>query len=954
MISIDEVIVGVMIDAITAAGRRFAAAMVTLRNRRESEDVAVARWFETYRLTEHPPPLPELSAAVTEQLAEILGGDEIQAVLHELLAVRLTDAPEADVARVRAVFEMTLSSFGRDMAQFAAALFEYYDNQVCKLVGRLEGSEPALLQQIRHEALNARMIAILGAIERHTAALSAVPDRRADGEFLARYRRHLADQHGKIEPPDFERRRRVAIADIYVSPTIVQITDGEQERRAPRELGLWQLAEEIDRTVLLGDPGAGKTTAANVLLHHFTSSGARWVPFLVTLREFATQDPPERSVVRHIEHTLETFYQCPAAAGLVDRLLLTGRAVVIFDGLDELLDASRRADVATRVERFCSEYPLACVLVTSRLVGYDQARLDDRQFAGYRLDGFGDEQIKEYARKWFAQEEDIPDDEAARWADAFLDESSSILDLRANPLLLSLMCILYRGEGSLPRNRAELYEQCATLLFDKWDARRRIHRELRAGHLLSPALRHLAWWLFTREQAQPAVTEGELVIQATDFLYGRGFESEGDARDAAREFVEFCRGRMWVFSDAGMNARGQRLYAFTHRTFLEYFAAAYLAFQSDTPEQLARVIASRVAKNEWEVVGELAVQIKDHTSQLGAQRIYATLLGERRRRSPAGRSGVLLFLARCLQSVDPPPDTVRKLTRAVLDHLFSGSLDEPVRFLPLCWLLASSASYKHIVGEEISVRISAMVGSSDPAAHMNGLRLSASLPVATSASMKGRGPTLPWDSPLSLFWQEGAAGNVRAHAEAIIAAAAHHLGMRFAAVQYDLIEIDQAFKMDGGFLPFLQAQPMEIFGILWGSVLVSDVNWLAHGTSETMYPGGPVVVSKACRDLAAVGRYLLANPRPPWVTDSAQPWTGFNWDKPAEVGPPPPRLDPVTYLGAAATLLISTESAPIKVPSGEGAWYFGPLDDLYPYIRRRWGFETHGKGCVFLTGINIS
>ena len=42
MISIDEVIVGVMVDAIAAAGRRFAAAIVALRNRGESEYVAVA------------------------------------------------------------------------------------------------------------------------------------------------------------------------------------------------------------------------------------------------------------------------------------------------------------------------------------------------------------------------------------------------------------------------------------------------------------------------------------------------------------------------------------------------------------------------------------------------------------------------------------------------------------------------------------------------------------------------------------------------------------------------------------------------------------------------------------------------------------------------------------------------------------------------------------------------
>src|SRR5207302_54277 len=107
-----------------------------------------------------------------------------------------------------------------------------------------------------------------------------------------------------------------------------------------------------------------------------------------TLRDYAATDPPSRSVVGHVEHTLETFYQCPAPAGLVDLMLLTGRAVVILDGLDELLDTSCRADVTTRVERFCAEYPLARVLVTSRTVGYEQARLDDNDFTCYRLSGF--------------------------------------------------------------------------------------------------------------------------------------------------------------------------------------------------------------------------------------------------------------------------------------------------------------------------------------------------------------------------------------------------------------------------------------------------------------------------------------------------------------------------------------------------------------------------------------
>src|SRR5581483_9060057 len=168
---------------------------------------------------------------------------------------------------------------------------------------------------------------------------------------------------------------------------------------------------------------------------------------------------------------------------------------------------------------------------------------------GYRIGGFTDDQIGEYAQKWFSQQDDIQSDEAERSAAAFIDESAANQDLRANPLMLALMCILYRGEGSLPRNRTEVYEQCANLLFRKWDARRRIHLSLRAGHMLEPALRHLAWWLFAHDQAHAAVTERELVSETAAFLHGRGFESEDDAREAAAEFVGFCKGRMWVFSD---------------------------------------------------------------------------------------------------------------------------------------------------------------------------------------------------------------------------------------------------------------------------------------------------------------------------------------------------------------------------------------------------------------------
>ena len=177
-------------------------------------------------------------------------------------------------------------------------------------------------------------------------------------------------------------------------------------------------------------------------------------------------------------------------------------------------------------------------------------------------------------------------------AQAFLTESASANYLRSNPLLLSLMCILYRGEGSLPRDRTGIYARCAELLIRKWDEMRWIHRELRDSHLVEPAIWHLAWWLFTRDDPQVVVTEHRLIEEITNFLRKRGFESVELARATAREFAESCSGRMWVLSDMGTAANGEKLYSFTHRTFMEYFTAVHLATVADTPEDLAHALGA--------------------------------------------------------------------------------------------------------------------------------------------------------------------------------------------------------------------------------------------------------------------------------------------------------------------------------------------------------------------------
>ncbi|MFD1045598.1 NACHT domain-containing protein [Kibdelosporangium lantanae] len=321
--------------------------------------------------------------------------------------------------------------------------------------------------------------------------------------------------------------------------------------------------------------------------------------------------------------------------------------MVIFDGLDELIDTSKRREMTERIELFCTRYPLTKVLVTSRRVGYEEAALDKAVFEVFELADFSDEKVETYVTNWFTQVDGVDEDTAHQLAESFVEESAAVEDLRRNPLMLALMCIIYRGQNWIPRNRPDMYEHCAKLLFEKWDASRQIYVELKAKAYVDSAIKQLAYWMFTTSEATQGVRESELVKEATTYLEP-AFGSRLEAEQAAQEFINFCRGRGWVLTDVGTTAEGEALFAFTHRTFMEYFAAYELTRLNDGPEKVAKALLPHVATAEWEIVAELAVQLSNRHSSAGAERILTILLNSRRHSSRTSQFNIATFAMHCL------------------------------------------------------------------------------------------------------------------------------------------------------------------------------------------------------------------------------------------------------------------------------------------------------------------
>lgn len=443
-----------------------------------------------------------------------------------------------------------------------------------------------------------------------------------------------------VKPPsviDAQNRVTLQLDEIYIPVTITfkelrAETDKKDKKdksqeEPPKRIELAQIVRDSPRAVLLGEPGAGKTTILRYLALHFaktlrehpdygvnvrdgdTDFGAARLPIFIRLATFASAKRTWR------EYILDAFSDVSAPKEAVDQVLTEalsqGKALILLDGLDEVLD--NRAHVIDQIESFDAGLQgRNQIIVTSRRSSYGRAL--GGAFKAFDLNELEQEQIAKFLEFWnlaiekkriqengetfqteLARERAVKEraqEQFTKIAEK-LETNLGAQNLAKNPLTLRMLAEAYRWSGGLPNRRVALYNLIVKQSLEFWETQvaqipkgRNVSRR-EAITRLAP----LAYWMHLENESpsEDQITKrlGEILA-----LKLKLEPAHPDVENAVEDFWTRAKERTGLFVQDTPNH-----FRFVHATFREYFAGLYLV---QDRAQAAQRIYSHRHQPRWE------------------------------------------------------------------------------------------------------------------------------------------------------------------------------------------------------------------------------------------------------------------------------------------------------------------------------------------------------------------
>jgi predicted NACHT family NTPase len=406
-----------------------------------------------------------------------------------------------------------------------------------------------------------------------------------------------------------------------------------------------EILKKHEKLIIFGKPGSGKTTFLKHLAVYYSSEEVNEgkVPIFISLRElpvklnsskfldyirniFSDQkvlcsismknDLPiilERLAFTNISEfpPFSTFSQFKELISEYqyfdstpwDELLKNGRFLFLLDGLDEVREEAFDSLIGT-IKYFVTYFSKNQYIITCRIASRETVEPFEN-FAEVEVADFDYPQIKSFVENWFFDEE--------IHAESFLKQIKDSKNLRIkklaeNPLLLTLICLIFKGTSKLVSSRLELYQESSEILLKKWDKERRVIRDSlfvnfpknQNEALIIDLLSQISNSRFKNDEY--LFRKNSLVNEIEKYLENlsksKPFEIDGEA---VLELIESHHGFLVE------QANG--IYAFSHLSFQEYFTAKYVERCFIKPA--INELSFQIIETRWKEVFLLLVDMPD-------------------------------------------------------------------------------------------------------------------------------------------------------------------------------------------------------------------------------------------------------------------------------------------------------------------------------------------------------
>ena len=447
-----------------------------------------------------------------------------------------------------------------------------------------------------------------------------------------RYDKNYRDRHGQVKVFCVGMRKPIPLDDVYVGVQFIdqhtasRYKSPEKIEQAFRERGRWrfdstsderrdgtQVANDEQYLMLLGGPGIGKSTfLRKVGLEALKGKNGdclhECIPVFLELKRF-TEDQIDIEALISKEFEICGY---PYPEQMTNAALKAGKLLILFDGLDEVPTANVD-NVIRKIGDFVDQYSQNRFIASCRIAAYTGGFT---RFTEAEMADLDDSQIQAYIKNWFDSTPDRhlyqldEEMETAQRCWEILNASKhwATKELARNPLLLTLLCMVYDRSQNFPRNRADLYERALNIFLEEWAAEKRVRRNASVNQYLDIAdekrmLSEIAAKNF--ETNRLFFNENALIAQIQEF--GKG-NANTPLTFNAPEILDT------ILIDQGLFVeRVSNIYSFSHLTFQEYLTANYIV--RDT-RSIRGLVKKHLHKDQWREVFLLTSGLMHETDDL--------------------------------------------------------------------------------------------------------------------------------------------------------------------------------------------------------------------------------------------------------------------------------------------------------------------------------------------------